>query len=162
MSTIKHPKTSIFTRAFSFALNTYKLKKKEIAEKTGIFSGRISEYALGKTDPSLENMLKIASVFNLDLVDFLALGRSGAPVPPPPPPVAVAGPPDLRDELLAAQRKIIVLLEENSELRRKLEQVETGAMVVEGAIISNSISKSAEGAPTSINSNAPGKSVAKE
>jgi transcriptional regulator with XRE-family HTH domain len=83
MSTIKESKTTIFTLAFGRAVKLSSLTKKQVAEKTGIFAGRISEYALGKTDPSFANILKIANCFGYGLTEFFALGEHQPPTEPP-------------------------------------------------------------------------------
>ncbi len=73
MSTGKHSKTTFFIKSFTLALEGSGLTKKQVSEKTGIFAGRLSEYALGKTDPSFQNIIKIANCFGLTLSAFFAL-----------------------------------------------------------------------------------------
>ncbi len=118
MSSMKQSKTSVFTLAFAAALTIYKISKKEVAEKTGIFTGRISEYALGKTDPSLENIIKIANSFGLDIVDFLALGHPEGPKPQPAaPPLTDARELELYRRLAKKDDEIETLKAENARLK---------------------------------------------
>lgn len=92
MSRGKIWKSTVFTLAFKKALEFYDLKQKDIAEKIEMPTGRVSEYATGKTDPTIENVNKIAAAFNLSISEFFALGLEGAERPPAAPPAVVQPP----------------------------------------------------------------------
>lgn len=51
------------------------MKQSYLSENTGIGSGRISEYVNGKRIPTQEVQERIASVFEMDLPQFLSMGR---------------------------------------------------------------------------------------
>jgi len=92
MSRGKIWKSTIFTLAFKKALEIYGLKQKDIAEKIEMPTGRVSEYATGKTDPTIENVNKIAAALGLSISDFFALAENDPPHGKAPPPAIVPPP----------------------------------------------------------------------
>ena len=67
----------MFSEKLETLLQERKIKKYHFSQQLGVSSGLISDYAAGKKEPSLQNIVKIADALNVS-IDFL-LGRTSIP-----------------------------------------------------------------------------------
>jgi len=66
---------NIFTRAMKKALKIRGLTQKLVAAKMGIQPAALSPYAIGKKEPGLKYMQRVAAALDYPLAEFLSLGE---------------------------------------------------------------------------------------
>jgi transcriptional regulator with XRE-family HTH domain len=69
----------IFVNALKKALKIRGLTQKALAAKINIEPSSLNPYAVGKKDPGLKYMLRVAAALDYSLVDFLSLGEGREP-----------------------------------------------------------------------------------
>lgn len=113
MSSSKKTRNSdFFIGTLKLAMKKFDLNQPQLAKKTAISSGLISDYLNGKSEPGYSNIEKIAIGLGLSVSRFFALGEeceTGETPTQAAPPVTTGA--DLEKELLL----------ENRELRKEIE-----------------------------------------
>jgi len=74
----KLPVAPTLTDRVAALLSQRKMQGKELADALGLSAATVSGWNSGKTNPTLESVVKMAEIFNVS-TDFLLLGKASAP-----------------------------------------------------------------------------------